>query len=215
MELYTMMGHGATGFAYYTYMPAEGSIGSNTPWGVESCFITNEGEKTNIYYYGQEIMGWAQEMGKILLNYDFKGSYVYDCMSKYGRPANFSLAPYLGDAYLDGNDELGIEPLEDWVELNQHQFTHLRGVEFDNDVVLVSELYDDQEDLYCYMVQNIIDPSMGYLCSTEETVTVTFDSSFTYVAEIKDGRITYVALKDGVYNKTLSAGHAVFLIPLK
>ena len=215
MEMYTMMGHGATGFSYYTYMPAEASMGSNTPWGVESCFITNEGKKTNVYYYGQELMSWAQEMGKILLNYDFKGSLVYNCMDSYDRPANFSLAPYIGDTYLNGDEELGREPLQEWLDVNAHEFTHVKGVEFDNDVVLVSELYDDVEDLYCYMVQNIVDPSMGYLGSTDERVTVTFDSQFTHVAEIKDGRITYVALEDGVYSKTLSAGHAVFLIPLK
>ena len=66
-----------------------------------------------------------------------------------------------------------------------------------------------------YMVQNIMDPRNSTEFNTAENVTVTFDSSYTYVAEIESGKISYVKLENGVYSKVLSAGYAVFLIPLK
>ena len=66
-----------------------------------------------------------------------------------------------------------------------------------------------------YMLQNAVDPGHGGQVDTTGTVTATFDSSYTHVAKLKDGNITYVPLEDGVYTETLSAGQAVYLVPLK
>ena len=212
LEMYTLIGHGVSEFAYYTYQPAETFGGTN--WRSMSCFMTEAGELTNIYYYGQELMSGAQAMSDVILNYEFQGSRVYTAPV-----ANFSNSHCLGDKFLDGekgdDGQWKIEPLAEWLAVNSHEFKLVKNVKFDNDVVLVSELYDDVEDLYMYMIQNIIDPTAGHLGETSEMVEVTFDSSYTHVAEFKDGRLEYVKLSGGVYKKTLSAGHAVFLIPLK
>ena len=66
-----------------------------------------------------------------------------------------------------------------------------------------------------YMVQNVIDPVNAKRGNTDETVEVTFDSEYTYVAEFDCGKLRYVPLENGVYKKNLSAGYAVYLIPLK
>jgi hypothetical protein len=77
----------------------------------------------------------------------------------------------------------------------------------------MTELYDDDNDLYMYMAQNVIDPRNGEFGRTDMNITVEFDG-YEWVAEFEDGNLTYVKLEDGVYSKTLSAGYAVYLIPL-
>jgi hypothetical protein len=74
---------------------------------------------------------------------------------------------------------------------------------------------DAQNDLYLYMLQNVIDPLYGADARTAENVTATFDGGYTYVAEFDNGNLRYVKLDKGVYTKTLAAGHAVYVIPLK
>lgn len=201
MELYSLMGFGIDQFAYYTYhMPTFFSTG----WPDNSTFINLSGEKNNVYYYGQSAMATAKKMSDIMMNYKFKGAKFFFTS---GVPS-FGISNYTTskqDLYT------GTSALFD----NGYQFAKLKGVEFDNDVVLSSELYDEKNDLYMYMLQNVIDPAGGEYGRTAEHVKADFGSEFTCVAEIFDGNLQYIKLDSGKYERTLSAGSAVYLIPLK
>ena len=87
----------------------------------------------------------------------------------------------------------------------------------DNDAMLVTELKDEQNDLYMYMVMNAIDSlfaQYGGMANTECTFTAEFEG-YDYVAELDCGELRYVKLDNGKYTKSLSSGYAVYLIPLK
>ncbi len=194
LEMYMFMGMGVKQFAYYTYQPAEYNSGL---WKEEGGFLTTGGEKTNVYYYGKDLMSYAQSMADVIQSYSYLGGKFYFTDGT----VNFDNSPYLGTELLKYD--------------NSYEFNLVKNVAIDNDVVFMTELKDESNDLYMYMVQNVIDPSNGDAGNTDETVSVTFDASYTWVAELKDGRLNYVKLNNGVYTKTLSAGHAAFIIPLK
>ncbi len=211
-EIYTLMSFGFDQFAYYTYSNPDKETSGH--WPNNSSFVNVDGSLSNIYYYGQEVMANAQAMSDIILNYKHLGSKFY--MAKL---ANFDNSPYLaapaGVVKIfdeDGNVHTKSSSLK---FDNTYEFKHINKVDFDNDVVYIAEMFDDDNQLYMYMVQNVINPIYGEVGRTAENVKVTFEGDFTYVAELKDGNLNYVKLKDGVYEKTLSAGHAVYLIPLK
>ena len=212
LEMYSLIGMGYDNFTYYTYQPAE-TRKSLAEWNDQFCFMTARGEKTHVYYAGQKLMGWAQKMGQIILNYDYQGAKFY-----------FSENPTFGvERYLMGN--VGSVTLATGGESQnksaltfdntKHAFKLLKDVKVSNSVAFVTELYDAENQLYMYMLQNSKDPSHGKDEDTSEDMVATFDSSYTHVAKIKDGNLSYVALNKGVYSETLSAGQAVYLVPLK
>lgn len=209
-EIYSLMGFGFDNFAYFTYMPSRTS--TNTQ--LESTFINEDGSLNNIYYYGQEAMANAQAMANYILNYEFIGSKFY-----MNTLPTFDVACFLTGPAAPVNvlkEDGTVESVTSSLNFdNTHEFALVKGVEFDNDVVYISELKDNENDLYMYMVQNVIRPSNSQYGRTTENVKVNFGVEYTYVAELKDGKLEYVELNNGVYEKTLSAGHAVYLIPLK
>lgn len=200
-EMYALMGMGVDDFVYYTYQCPE-TMTSGEPRIDGTNFLTMSGEKTNVYYAGQDAMAEAQKLSDVILNYEFKGGKFY---KKDIATFDNSFTTSIADTTAGTSAE--------WD--NSHTFTLLKDVAFDNDVVFATELYDSVNSLYMYMLQNMIDPLNGADGRTAEKVTATFDSSYTYVAEFDEGRLSYVKLDNGVYTKTLSAGHAVFLVPLK
>ena len=208
MELYSMMGFGFDNFGYFTYQPDFLEFTQN------STFVNIEGECTNVYYYGQEAIANAQAMSDVILNYEFLGSKFYtkkiptfDVSCYFSGPSSFVQVK---------RDNGKIDSISSSLTFdNSHEFQLIKDIQFDNDVVYVSELKDSVNDLYMYMVQNVINPQNGGDGRTAENVAVDFGSEYTYVAELKDGKINYVKLNSGVYERTISAGHAVYLIPLK
>jgi hypothetical protein len=202
MELEMLIGFGCDHFAYYTYTSESGnSSGGASING--SAFITLQGEPTEIYYYAQDVMSDVKQFQNVVLNYEWQGSKFYA-----SKVASFDNTPY----FTSRVETLSNTAIE-WD--NSHEFKLLKELTLDNDIAFVSELYDDKNDLYMYMVQNCIDPRFGKVGDTSETVSVTFDSSYKYVAEFDCGKLTYKTLNNGVYQKTLSAGYSVYLIPLK
>ena len=202
-QLFGLIGFGVDHFAYYTYMPTGNYTATGTMYTDNGSFLTREGEKTNIWYWGQEVLADAQKFAPVALSYDFKGSKFY-----LNQVVNHDNSVYLttsGSAY-------GQTPM---LYDNSYEHKYLKGIEMDNDAVLTTEMYDEENDLYMYMVQNAVDPGAGQNGRTEMNVTATFDSQFTWVAEYDCGNLTYVKLDNGVYKNLLSAGQQVFLIPLK
>ena len=202
MEMNSLVGFGASNFAYYTYMPHPETSVSSGDVG-DGSFLTWLGERTNIWYYGQQLMSEMQQFAPVILSYDFQGSkFYFGDVIKYG----------VGN-HLESTLQTETKTTLKWN--NDYEFNLLKNVKIDNDIALTTELYDKENDLYMYMVQNVIDPVNAKRGNTDETVEVTFDSEYTYVAEFDCGKLRYVPLENGVYKKNLSAGYAVYLIPLK
>ena len=89
-------------------------------------------------------------------------------------------------------------------------FRWIDSVTTSKEYTLVTELYDAEKYNYMYMVMNTIDPNEG----GTQTVTVTFDGTFdrVYVYD-QTGARTSVTLTNNVYEVTLAAGQAVYLLP--
>ncbi len=206
MEINSVIGHGMDNFAYYTYCPDTGYSPGGNKTIDGSNFLTRDGEKTNVWYYAQSIMEEMKPLGKIINSYEFVGS---DFVINEDGPINFTTSPYLtSNANAQGSQMQFRRGHMENCEL-------LKEVKIDNDIALVSEFFDGKNDLYMYMLQNVINPIETGNGKTDMTVTATFDSEYEWVAEYNCGTINYVKLDKGVYSKTLPAGYAVYLIPLK
>ncbi len=203
MELESLLGMGIDNFAYFTYRtPNQVTISGNKHFDGSS-FITLDGTPTNIYYYGQALMASAKKFQNVILNYDYQGCKMYT-----SSVANFNNRPYV---FSNVEQNKGTSISFD----NSYEFALLKDFSFNNDVAFISELKDEKNDLYMYMVQNVVDPRNGKYGNTEMTVDVNFGAEYKWVAEFDVGELTYVTLNNGAYKKTLSAGCAVYLIPLK
>ena len=209
LELNSLVGFGATNFAYYTYMPDQSSSTTGGKVVDDGSYLTRNGKKTNIWYYGQALMAEIQKLAPIITQFDYQGARLIENTDK-NVPLNFSNAPYFQSL-----------PYEDYkvpIEFdNSFEFTQLKSIKQNNDIALVTELKDEKNDLYAYMVQNVIDP--GNAIDTEPgrlDMNIELDfGDFEWVAEFNCGELNYVKLNDGVYKNKLSAGYAVYLIPLK
>lgn len=205
-EISALIGMGVDHFAYYTYQVPEEWTSSEMRVD-ESTFLTKKGEKTTVYYAGQDVMSEAQAISDVILNYEYQGGKFYK------KPV-----PTFTTSFTTSNPTMITENVSKSTSVewdNSYEFKLLKDVAFDNDVAFVTELYDAENSLYMYMLQNMLDPMYGADGDTWGIVTATFDSSYTYVAEFENGRLNYVKLNNGVYSKTLSAGGAVYLVPLK
>ncbi len=203
MEMESLIGFGVDHFAYYTYATDTVNSSEDTRSVSGSAFVDYNGNPTNIYYWGKELMANAKKFEKVVLNYKYQGARMYQTQMT----ATFGTGAYFAS---------NIEPVSGTsIQFdNSYQFAKLKDVSFDNDVLFVSELKDSANDKYMYFVQNCIDPANGDLGNTTETVTVDFGSEYNWVAEFDGGDLTYVKLDGGKYEKLLSAGYGVFLIPL-
>ena len=144
-----------------------------------------------------------QKFAPVVLNYKYQGAKMFTAPI-----TNFSTTPYLS-SYVESVTKTTF----DWD--NSYEFELLKEVEQDNDIILSTELYDETNDLYMYMVQNVINPINSRKGNTTTTVSVKFEDGYDWVAEYDCGELRYVPLKNGVYKTTLSAGYAVYLIPLQ
>ena len=195
LQMNSVLGFGADTVAYYTYMPFGIEEGS-TRYLTDGSFLRKDGTPTNIYYYGKEIMTAVNKFSNVLMNYKYKGAKIY-------------LGEVIGNGsavqYTDGSRKFD----------NSYEFELLKGLTQDNDAVLATELFDEKNGLYMYMLLNAIDP--GYDSRNGNTaMTITADfTGYEWVAEFDCGELNYVKLTDGKYTKTLSAGYATYLIPLK
>ena len=141
-------------------------------------------------------MNEVKKFQNVLLNYKFNG-------------AKF----YLGEVI--GNGSASLFTLGTIEFDNQHEHTLLTSLKQQGDALLTTELIDEKNNLYMYMIENTVDPSYANdNGNTINTFTAEF-SGYDWVAEFDCGELNYVKLNGGKYTKTLSAGYAVYLIPLK
>ena len=95
---------------------------------------------------------------------------------------------------------------------NSYTFQKLLNVSIDKECALVTELYDDENDNFMYMVMNTLDPihrgSRAY-----QTTELTFAPEYTHVVIYKNGVGTPQKLLNGKVSVELTPGEAVYVLP--
>lgn len=180
------LGFGIKQISYFTYFTkadnnAEHFIDGNS-------FITWYGEKTNLYYWMQQIMAEEQKLAPTILNFDYTTSKVYMQM-----PTIFNSSHTL-------------------LTLDTSDFTALKEVSVNKEVALVTELYDDEKQNYMYMVQNIVDPTNKGSKAYQTTV-LTFDSKYTHAVTFVKGEKKIEKLSGGKLTLKHKAGEATYVLP--
>ncbi len=181
------MGFGIKQLSYFNYWKkndANGEIFFDN-----ASFISNSGEKTEIYNYMQKINGELQALAKVSMNFDYVG-----CFYSASQPSDYSVS-YLSDLQIGG-------------------LTHVANVTYgQSQAVLMTELYDKEKGNTMYMIQNILDPIYAEAegeCVLEAEITF---QNCTHLLVIDKGNSTTIELQNGKYSVTLQPGHAVFVIP--
>lgn len=183
----TLLGFGIRQISYFTYFT---KADNNTEHFIDgNSFITWMGEKTNIYYWMQQIMAEEQKLAPTLLSFEYQTSKIL-----IQSPTVF-------------NSDYAMRRIE------TPDFTALKSAEINKEVALVTELYDEKKQNYMYMVQNIVD-STRKGSKAYQTATLTFDEKYTHVVVFVKGERSVKKLEEG--GKLIlkhKAGEATFVIP--
>ncbi len=181
----TLLGFGVKEIAYFTYWTKQGNT-TSTYFYDNGSFVNRDGTLTDLYYIMQEIMAEDQLLAPTILNYEYSTSNLYTA-------AGYSAPTYVTHAQ------------------EGEAFKKVQSVSTDREVALVTELYDDEKDLYMYMVMNATDPDGT---TKTQTVTVDFADEYTHAVLFVNGERSVVELgANGVYTFTHVAGDATYVIP--
>ena len=181
-----LLGFGVKQVSYFTYFTKADNNTEHFKDG--QSFLTWEGEKTDIYYWMQNIMAEEQKFAPTILNFDYVTSQVYKSSTTV---FNFAHVMY---------------------KLDTPAFAKVTNVDVNKEVALVTELYDDEKDNYMYMFQNVIDP-MKKGSKAYQTITATFAEEYKYAAVYVKGERTLVALDNGTLTMKHKPGEATYVIP--
>jgi len=180
------MAMGSKEFSYYTYWTMHNSNG-NLP--DETKYpITRHGERNPLYYHVQSVNAEILFNAKALTHFQYQGVTYYDT----------DILP-TGKSYL-GNVE-------------KNNMTKLTSVTFGvrnqkGGLVLVSELYDKENDRYGYYVVNATDPAVG----SELSVILHFDG-YKNVQIYQSLEVFNLRTDEGRCNVELGTGRGAFVIP--
>lgn len=180
------IGFGAKMISYFTYWTKRDNNAEHFVDG--QSFITWHGERTKIYDWMKQIMAEEQKFAPTILNFDYNTSKVY-----VQTPTVF-------------NSAHAVKKYE------TADFTALKNVEINKETALVTELYDEDQKYYMYMVQNVVD-SINKGSKAFQTTTLTFDSQYKYAAVYVKGERTLKKLDNGKLTLKHRAGEASYVIP--
>ncbi len=183
-----LVGFGVKQISYFTYWTKQDNNAAE--WFYDNgSFINRNGTKTELYSIMQQIMAEEQKLAPTVLNFDYVTSNVYRKV-----PCVYNASHV--NAVLKGED-----------------FQKLDKITVDKEVSLVTELYDDEKNLYMYMLQNAVDPINNGV-DAYQTITADFDDSCTHAVVFKKGERSIVKLeKGGILSVKQRPGHAVYVIP--
>ena len=152
-----------------------------------NAFMTYYGDKTSVYYDMQKILTENQKFAPVIKSFDYVTSgWFTQKFSSY--------------------DASHIQVCA------KGSFAKISDFVCDKETVLISELYDNGNNRYMYMIQNAIDPA--YKASTTyQTATMTFTESYAYAVVWKNGEQSVVKLVGNKYSVTQHPGEAVYVIP--
>lgn len=181
----TLLGFGVKEISYYTYFPDEVS-----DFHLDGkSFLTRLGEKTDIWYNSQKIMAENQKFAPTIKNFDYVTCATYTVLPSFYQNSHAT-------------------------KVKNGTFTKLTSVSINKECALVTELYDDENQNYMYMVQNIVDPqNLGSGCY--QTATLTFSSEYDYALIYENGISRTEKLKDGQLIVKHNPGEASYIIPFK
>ena len=77
---------------------------------------------------------------------------------------------------------------------------------------MATELYDEENDQYMYMIQNVVDPKYQG-AKAYQTATVKFSSEFTHALVYRNGEPTIEKLRNGKLTVKQHPGEAVYVLP--
>ena len=189
------MSMGVKTFSFYTYWrKVANSTASDGEWFNDGeSFVCSNGEKTSVYYNGQMLLSEMQAFAPVISNFKYKASKTMS-----SEPIAYPIS------YADINEM-------DLTLLKEEDITLSEGR-----LCAINELYDETNNRYMYMMQNILDPR---LFSAEDDLnmkfSINFGEDYNAVAVYYRGNRRLVPLDKGVYSSSLDAGYAEFLIPYK
>lgn len=192
-QMNAYMGFGIKTFSSFTYWNKQQNSVDNEFYD-GSAYITRTGERTALYYSMQKIHGEMQEFAPVLLNFDYCGMRYY-----YTKPTSYSTL-HLSSAF--GADE------------EQDEFSELVGVQVGtSQMAMVTELKDENNGRYMYMLMNPQAPSNAKFSSVSLNATLDFGSKYKAVKIWYKGKSSLAPLVNGKIDFDLSAGYAVYVMP--
>lgn len=177
------MGMGVKQISYFTYQTKKTNSTGGEYFNDAGSFIKWNGNKTKLYDDMKDIHKEMQSFASTVLNFDLKGINYY----KNGTP---------DISYLSG-----VNFAESFIKINEVTVSN-------NNITLVSEMYDKNNDTYMYMIFNPNDPSMN---TNLQSVTISFNNSnavVTYKNGVREAKKINKSYKVDLY-----PGEAVYLIP--
>ncbi len=191
MNLY--MGFGVQTFGYFTYWRKQANA-TNGEWFVDNTsFISQYGNKTPLYYTMQELNSQMQSFAPVITQFKYNASSAY-----IFKPVSYSTG-YVGS-------------------VENQQFKLIKDISAPTgNVAMVTELYDETKNVYMYMVMNALNPDWKRAENDNLTLEVSVDFGSEYDAALVfyKGQSRFVQLDKGVYNTSLDAGYADYIIPYK
>ncbi len=184
-----LVGFGVKQIAYFTYWTKQVYDSGGEQFFNNGSFINRDGTRTELYDIMKKIMAEEQKLAPTVLNFDY-----VTCNSYRKKPCIYNSQQV--DAMLEGEE-----------------FKLLDEVSIDKEVALVTELYDKNQKVYMYMLQNVVDP-LNKGANAYQAITADFDDSCTHAVVFKKGEREIVKLdKGGKLTIKQQPGHAVYVIP--
>ena len=181
-----LVGYGVKGISYFNYW-RKTENNQHEFFKDGASFITSNGQKTPIYTFMQQIMKEEQQFAPTVLNFEYSDSAIYKVA-----PLKF-VAAHVG-RYVNGS------------------FKKITDVSVNKEIVLVTELFDKDQDQYMYMIQNIIDP-INKGSKAYQTTTVTFAAEYDYAVVWERGESRLVKLDNHTFTVKQHPGDAVYVMP--
>ena len=182
------LGFGVSTVGYWTYYTRTESSGSEY-YEDGAAFVTHFGEKTDLYYWMQQIHKENQAFAPTILSF------------KYSNCATFKVENCTDGA---GN------ALSCFTDISA--LAKVKNVTINKESALVTELYDAENDRYMYMLQNLVDPLFTG-SQVYQTATIEFNTNYAYAVVFRNGERTVVRLHKNSYTVKQNPGEAVFILP--
>ena len=206
LQMNAILAFGVRDVAFYTFETMSSRVDSSYRTEDGSSFITEDCKKTRLFHFAKSAMEHAKALEGVLFNYDFAGAkiYVSEQLNEYANDYIGSEGIYLGDNVITSPSA----PFD-----NSYTFKYIENIEFDKDVLLVTELYDNKQDSHLYTILNTVDSSHKNNPSAMN-VELCFDKEITLIKVFDNGKWSEKKLVNGVYSTNLSQGQAMYIMPL-
>ena len=184
-----LMGFGVKQINYFTYWTKASNSSEGEWYDDGGSFVNRNGSTTEVYNIMKAIMADNDKFAPTISNFNYSDSHVYGTNN---------------DSNLNNDHISWSSSLTD----SNYSFKWLTNVTTSKEYTLVTELYDEENYNYMYMVMNTIDTYYG----GTQSVTVTLDSKVAsfYVYQSNGSR---TLVTGNTYTVSLTAGQAIYIMP--